>query len=49
MYGNGAFYDLNTTGFQAALANSLPVGEVCVVASRGTMGNVYFRLVQVRA
>jgi hypothetical protein len=38
MYGSGAFYDLNTTGFQATLANNLPVGETCVVASRHPMG-----------
>ena len=42
MYGNGAFYDLNTTGFQATLANNLPVGETCVVASLGPMDNVTF-------
>jgi hypothetical protein len=42
MYGNGAFYDLNATGFQATLANNLPVDETCVVASRGPMGNVSF-------
>ena len=38
MYGSGAFYDLNTTGFQATLANNLPVGETCVIASRHPMG-----------
>ena len=42
MYGNGAFYDLNTTGFQATLANNLPVDETCVVASRGAMDNITF-------
>lgn len=42
MYGNGAFYDLNTTGFQATLANNLPVGETCIVASLDTMGDVIF-------
>jgi len=42
MYGNDAFYDLNTTGFQATLANNLPVDETCVVASRGPRDNVAF-------
>jgi hypothetical protein len=42
MYGSGAFYDLNTTGFQATLANNLPMGEVCVVASRDPMGHITF-------
>lgn len=42
MYGSGAFYDLNTTGFQATLANNLPVGETCVVASRHQMSGITF-------
>ena len=42
MYGSGAFYDLNTTGFQSTLANNVPVGETCVVASRGPMGKITF-------
>ena len=42
MYGSGAFYDLSTTGFQATLANNLPVGETCIVASRDSMGDITF-------
>jgi hypothetical protein len=48
MYGSGAFYDLNTTGFQATLANNLPVGETwrgCFAASHG----YHLRVVQVLA
>lgn len=32
-YGDGAFYDLGTTGLQASKANDLPVGQDCVVAT----------------
>jgi hypothetical protein len=39
---SGAFYDLNTTGFQATLANNVPVGETCVVASLDSMGDIIF-------
>lgn len=42
MYGTGAFYDLDTTGFQASLANNLSVGETCVVASLDPMGDITF-------
>lgn len=42
MYGGGAFYDLDTTGFQATLANNLPVGETCVVASVNSTGEIIF-------
>ena len=42
MYGKGAFYDLTTTGFQATLANNVPVGETCIVASLDAMGDVTF-------
>ena len=42
MYGSGAFYDLDTTGFQATLANNLLLGETCVVASRDSMGDIIF-------
>jgi len=42
MYGSGAFYDLDTTGFQATLANNLPVGETCVVASVEPTGEITF-------
>lgn len=42
MYGMGAFYDLNTTGFQATVANNLSAGETCVVASLGPMGKITF-------
>jgi hypothetical protein len=28
-------------GFQSTLANNLPVGEACVVASRGPMGVIW--------
>src|SRR2546427_4401467 len=42
MYGSGAFYDLNTTGFQATLANHLPVGETCLVASRAKDSRINF-------
>jgi len=42
MYGTGAFYDLNTTGFQSTLANNLPVEEICVVASRERTGEITF-------
>jgi hypothetical protein len=42
MYGSRAFYDLDTTGFQATLANNLPVGETCVVASLNSTGEIIF-------
>ncbi len=41
-YGTGAFFDLNTTGRQAALANNLSIGEECVVASVATDGRINF-------
>lgn len=42
MYGSGAFYDLNTTGFQATRANHLTHGETCVVASLDSTGDITF-------
>ena len=42
IYGSKAFYDLNTTGHQATLANDLQRGDQCVVASVPTMGRVKF-------
>lgn len=42
MYGRRAFYDLNTTGYQATRANNLPVGETCVVASTHPSGGITF-------
>ncbi len=42
MYGRGAFYDLNTTGFQSTLARNLSVGQKCIVASTGDNGEIVF-------
>jgi hypothetical protein len=42
MYGSGAFYDLDTTGYQATLANNLTKGESCVVASLAAVGRIDF-------
>jgi hypothetical protein len=42
MFGTGAFFDLNTTGHQATLANDISVGEQCVVASVPDEGSVTF-------
>jgi hypothetical protein len=42
MYGSGAFYDLNTSGYQATLANHLSVGEQCIVASPSSDGRIDF-------
>jgi hypothetical protein len=42
MYGSGAFYDLNTTGYQATVANNLPVGETCIVASLANDARINF-------
>lgn len=33
MYGNGAFYDLDTVGLQATKINYLSVGQHCIVAT----------------
>lgn len=42
IYGSGAFYDLNTTGAQAAMAANVPSGETCIVASLNKMGDIVF-------
>jgi hypothetical protein len=42
MFGTGAFFDLNITGHQATLANDVPAGEQCVVASVAPDGRVKF-------
>jgi hypothetical protein len=42
MYGPGAFYDLDTTGHQATLANNLPADEQCIVASVAADGRIDF-------
>ena len=47
LYGNGAFYDLDTTGSQAKvarrLANNLVANETCIVASLDeTTGDITF-------
>jgi len=42
MYGAGAFFDLDTTGHQATLANNLPAGEQCIVASVAADGRINF-------
>jgi hypothetical protein len=47
LYGNGAFYDLSTTGSQAKvarrLADNLHVNETCIVASLDeTTGDITF-------
>ena len=41
-YGTKAFYDLNTTGHQATLANDLQRGDQCIVASVPTRRRVKF-------
>jgi hypothetical protein len=41
MYGTGAFYDLDTTGFQATVATDL-LGETCLVASLSPAGEIIF-------
>lgn len=41
-YGTGAFFDLGVTGPQAKMAVNLPVGQVCVVASKPNGGQVVF-------
>ncbi len=43
IYGDGAFYDLNTTGRQADEAVNLPVGQECVVAAYTPDRQVVFR------
>jgi hypothetical protein len=42
MYGKGAFYDLDRTGFQARLAKNLAVGEQCIVATPAPDGQITF-------
>ena len=42
MYGTDAFFDLDTTGHQATLANNLPAGDQCVVASVANDGRIRF-------
>jgi hypothetical protein len=42
MYGRGAFYDLNTKGFQSTLARNLQVGQKCIVASTGNNREIVF-------
>jgi hypothetical protein len=42
IFGSGAFYDLNTTGFQSPLAKNLSVGEHCIVATPVKGGQIEF-------
>lgn len=42
MYGPEAFYDLDTTGHQATLANNLAADEQCIVASVADDGRIDF-------
>ncbi len=46
LYGNGAFFDLETTGRQAEvadrLANELTVGETCIVAAPDITDDITF-------
>lgn len=42
IYGSGAFYDLNTVGFQATQANNLSVGQQCIVATPKNDGQIVF-------
>jgi len=42
IYGDGAFFDLNTTGQQATKALDLPVGQECVVATKDVKGKITF-------
>jgi hypothetical protein len=42
MFGRGAFYDLDTTGFQATKANNLGVGQKCIVAAPADDGQIVF-------
>ena len=42
LYGKGAFYDLDTTGFQSTKATDLIPGQKCVVATRGSYDNITF-------
>jgi hypothetical protein len=42
-FGSGAFYDLNTVGFQATKANNLSVGQQCVVATPANDGQIIFK------
>jgi hypothetical protein len=41
MFGPGAFFDLDVTGHQATLANDLPAGEPCIVASVADDGRIH--------
>lgn len=41
-YGNGAFYDLYTTGVQAEKANNLSVGQECIVATKTSDKDILF-------
>jgi len=42
LYGQGAFYDLDTTGRQSTQAKNLDVGQECVVATPATDGQITF-------
>ena len=42
LFGAGAFYDLDVTGFQASQAVGLPVGQECVVAKMASNNRVTF-------
>ena len=42
IYGSGAFYDLNTVGYQATKANNLSVGQQCIVATPQKDGKIVF-------
>lgn len=42
LYGKGAFYDLNTTGFQSTKARNVRQGQECIVASKGRADQIIF-------
>ncbi len=42
LYGVDAFYDLYTTGYQANMATDLRADQVCVVASKPSIGGIAF-------
>lgn len=43
IFGSGAFYDLDTVGYQATKANNLSVGQQCIVATPESDGQIAFR------
>src|SRR5215216_2070487 len=42
IYGNDAFYDLDTSGRHSSLATHLEVGEQCIVATPASDGQIVF-------